>query len=80
LVFVVYSLFSVVCLLMFGSALSQDVLDNVDKERGNWETYFLRFVFLIVLVCHIPFVFFTGKEALLMIIDEVDRKSISKAL
>lgn len=37
-------------------------------------------MFLIILACHVPYLFFSGKEALLIMIDEVMRKSISLTL
>ena len=70
---------------MFGKGIKGSVLDNVGDEcLGDkpcpWQSYLTRFLFLIVLACHIPFAFFSGKEAVLIIIDEVDRKSISNVL
>lgn len=40
----------------------------------------MQFFFLIILACHIPYLYFSGKEALLIAIDEVMRRSISLVL
>jgi hypothetical protein len=44
------------------------------------ENYVMQFLFLIILACHIPYLFYSGKEALLIMIDEIMRKSISLTL
>jgi hypothetical protein len=89
LVTFLYITLSVISLYTFGSSVgngdTSTILHNLGNECSNnstcpWESTVLRFMFLIVLACHIPFAFFSGKESLLIVIDEIDRKSISKAL
>ena len=70
---------------MFGDALESQVLLNIGRARtadgkAFWEAYIVQVSFSVVLTCHIPFIFVGGKEGLLIIIDEIDRKSISNAL
>jgi hypothetical protein len=67
---------------MFGSGTGdeQTILDSLSTQcdpHCPWQSYVLRFMFLVVLACHIPFIFFFGKEGLLIIVDELDRKTIS---
>ena len=72
---------------MFGSSLQSSVLLDIgdarhsdDHDKSFWEGYICQISFMIVLACHVPFVFFSGKEATLILIDEIMRKSISNAL
>ena len=86
LTFSIYTFLSVVCVFMFGTGvkISTNIMDCVNKEYAidpnRWESFVLQFLFMVVLACHIPFVFFSGKESLCIIIDELDRKSVSKTL
>lgn len=76
----IYFVIGLLGVFVFGSHLEENVLLNVGNMQGRWESYLLRIIFLIVLGCHVPFIFFSGKESVLIIIDEIMRNSISKAL
>lgn len=86
LVLILYVVLGTISLYMFGSELHSTILWNIGHEcvetkaRCPTQSYVLRIMFLVVIVCHIPFIFFSGKEAMLIIIDEIQRKSISMAL
>jgi hypothetical protein len=54
---------------MFGNTLMSDVLLNMASRPGT-ASIILRLVFALLLVTHIPYVFFTTKEAALVILDE----------
>ena len=73
-----YCFLSVISVQLFGNQIavqSANVINNINREYtvnpNRWESFILRVLFMIVLACHIPFIFFSGKEALLIIIDEI---------
>lgn len=83
----IYWLVGTLCGLMFGHSLESSVLLNIsaarhadDIKKSFWEALICQVAFCLVLMCHVPFIFFSGKEAMLICIDEVMRKSISNAL
>jgi hypothetical protein len=77
----VYITLSMLAIFTFGSRLKPDVIDNVGEEVGHaWASITLRMAFAVVIVCHIPYVFFSSKESFLILLDEWDRKSVSTML
>ena len=76
----IYIYVGIVCLYEFGNALSANVLNNVNMEIGSNISFIIRFSFLIVLACHIPYIFFTGKESILIIMLEAYDCTMSRTI
>ena len=52
----------------------------MDTGHNHWESFIMRILYFIIIVTHVPPIFFPGKEAVLIMIDEIDRRSISNTL
>lgn len=74
-----YAAMGILAIYVFGTGISTSVMDNIDIE-SSWSSYVIRLSFMVVLGCHIPYIFFAGKESLLLTIDEIRRSSMSQAL
>lgn len=67
----VYIIVAFLSIYMYGSSISANIMDNVSKHEGEWTAILLGVVFLVVLGCHIPFIFFSGKQALFHLVNEL---------
>lgn len=74
----IYISCGILSIYLFGPSLNSNVLENISAEDGNILSLIVRIAFSIVLACHIPYVFFYGKEAFCIVIDEVINSSMSK--
>lgn len=60
-------------LYMYGSSLKESVLTNVGTERGHIESQVVMLIYVIILICHIPYMVFALKEGVLVMFDELHR-------
>jgi hypothetical protein len=75
----VYITLGFLCISMFGDTIMSDVLLNM-ASRPGLASIVLRLVFAFLLITHIPYIFFSTKEATLVIIDEATKGTISDHL
>lgn len=77
--FIVYVLFSFLAYFVYGDNLNPNIFENLTLEN-NFLSIFIRALFLIVFLCNITFIFLPGKEALLIMIDEFMKNSMSNKM
>lgn len=75
----IYLACGLLAVYLFGSDVQANVLDNIDGQT-TVVSYLIRISFMILLACHIPYVFFLGKEGACIVVDEIMTKSMSKSL
>ena len=75
----IYLACGLLAVYLFGSDVQSNVLDNIDGQT-TVVSYLIRIAFMILLACHIPYVFFLGKEGACIVVDELMTKSMSKSL
>ena len=68
-----------IAVLMFGSEITSDLLVNVSNRPGR-VSIFIRIAYTFLLLCHLPYYFFSVKEYVLVMIDEISNRSLSTHL
>ena len=58
------------CIYFFGSKIQINFFYNIADVEATWHTYVLRCIFIVIIACHVPYVFFAGKESFLVLIEE----------
>jgi amino acid permease len=76
IVYLVYISSPLLSFELYGNDLKANLLKNISEETDVIPTI-LCFLFLVIAIVHIPIIFFIGKEAVLIIFDELIRKSYS---
>ena len=75
--FIFYIVTPLITFGLYGASVKTNMLKNVAGDSGVIPTIQL-FLYMVIAVVHIPIIFFIGKEAVLIIFDEITRKSYSR--
>ena len=68
-VFLTYCVFSFLAFLSFGLDIDPNIFENLKYDDGII-SHSIRFLFLVIFICNIPFAFLAGKECCLVLIME----------
>lgn len=75
--FIVYNISPLLAFSIFGDDVEKNLLKSISSESGVIPTI-LQFLFLVIAIMHIPIIFYIGKEAVLIMFDELTRGSYSR--
>lgn len=76
-VFLIYASSPLLAHGLYGENIEKNLLKSISKEDGTFPVI-LEVIFLLIPALSIPTIFFVGKEAVLIIFDEITRKTYSK--
>ena len=79
LTFSIYLTTSFLSLGLFGQNTTNNILLNFNELNGVMPML-MQLIFLVVLICHVPYTFLVGKEAICIVGDEILTKTMSKSL
>lgn len=67
----IYISTALLAIYLFGSGIKPNCLENVADEGISFQSVFIRVPFAVVVACHVPYIFFFGKEGICIIVDEL---------
>ncbi len=77
--FIVYVTFSFLAYYCYGESIQPSIFDNI-KSESSIGSYITRLLFLVIFICNIPFLFLPAKECILVMIDEIQNRTVSMAI
>lgn len=69
----------VIALLIFGSTIKTDLLSNVGAKASGL-SIFIRIIYCLILLFHLPYIFFALKEYVLVLYEELSDNTFTKNL
>ena len=74
-----YIAFALLAKASFGENLHPSIFENL-KTEDSLISKQIRVLFLLIFLCNMPFIFFPGRDGILVILDEVKNKAMSKEM